>query len=76
MLGRHVYRVHPDERGWMVTKEGEGRPRARFPRREEAIAEAARLAEADHPARVTIDNGDDTIAEERIFGRDPGTDIG
>ena len=62
MLGRHVYRVHPTEQGWTVTKEGEYRPRAEFPGREEADAEAVRLAESDEPAKVMIDNGDGTIA--------------
>ena len=75
MLGRHIYRVHRDDRGWLVTKEGEARPRARFERREEAVAEAYRLGEADRPARVTIDNGDGTLAEERAFGSDPGAEI-
>jgi uncharacterized protein DUF2188 len=76
MLGRHIYRVQPDDRGWSVTKEGEARPRALFARREEALAEACRLAGTDEPARVTVDNGDGTIAEERLFGADPGTAIG
>jgi len=44
MLGRHVYRVHPAEGRWTVTKEGESRPRASFGDREEALAEARRLA--------------------------------
>jgi len=40
MLGRHVYRVHPTEQGWTVTKEGEDHPRSGYPGREAAIAEA------------------------------------
>jgi Uncharacterized protein conserved in bacteria (DUF2188) len=75
MLGRHVYRVHPQEQGWAVTKDGEGRPRAQFDGRDQAIAEAVRLAGTDQPARVTVDNGDGTIAEERLVGRDPGTEF-
>jgi hypothetical protein len=71
MLGRHVYRVHSTETGWTVTKEGEDRPRAGFAGREEAIAEAVRLAGSDEPAKVTVDNGDGTIAEEWLFGSDP-----
>jgi hypothetical protein len=70
MLGRHVYRVHPTEQGWIVTKEGEESPRGGFPGRKEAIAEAARLAGSDEPAKVTVDNGDGTIAEEWLFGSD------
>ena len=71
MLGRHVYRVHAVEEGWIVTKEREDRPRAEFPDREKAISEAVRLAEADEPAKVTIENGDGTIANEWLFGTDP-----
>jgi len=71
MLGRHVYRVHPVEEGWVVTKEGEDHPRGEFPDREKAISDAVRLAEADEPAKVTIENGDGTIANEWLFGTDP-----
>jgi Uncharacterized protein conserved in bacteria (DUF2188) len=71
MLGRHVYRVHSTDAGWTVTKEGEDRPRASFAGREEAIAEAVRLAGRDEPAKVTVDNGDGTISEEWLFGSDP-----
>ena len=63
MLGRHVYRVHPTEQGWTVTKEGEDHPRSGFPDREQAIAEAVRLAESDEPAKVTVDTGDGTIVD-------------
>ena len=76
MLGRHVYRVHPTAQGWTVTKEGEDHPRSGFPGREEAIAEAVRLAESDEPAKVTVDNGDGTIAEEWLFGSDPVAELG
>jgi hypothetical protein len=76
MLGRHVYRVHPTEQGWMVTKEGEAQPRDSFPGREEAIAEAVRLAESDEPAKVTVDDGDGTIVEEWLFGSDAVTELG
>jgi hypothetical protein len=70
MLGRYVYRVHPAEGRWTVTKEGEGRPRAGFANRDEALAEARRLADADQPSKVTLDNGDGIILEEQLFGRD------
>ncbi len=75
MLGRHVYRVHPVDERWTVTKEGEAQPRAGFAGREEALAEALRLAEADEPSKVTVDNGDGVIEEERLFGADPGQSI-
>jgi len=70
MLGRHVYRVHPVGAGWTVTKDGEDHPRVEFPGREEAIAEAVRLAGLDEPAKVTVDSGNGTIAEEWLFGSD------
>jgi len=70
MLGRHVYRVHLADGRWSVTKEGEAEARGAFGRREEALAEACRLAEADPPSRVTVDDGDGIIVEERLFGAD------
>jgi Uncharacterized protein conserved in bacteria (DUF2188) len=76
MLGRHVYRVHLSAEGWTVTKDGEDTPRGEFPGREDALAEAVRLAESDEPAKVTIDNGDGTIAEEWLFGSDPIEELG
>lgn len=76
MLGRHVYRVHPTEAGWMVAKEGEDGPRARCRGREEAIAEAVRAAGSDEPAKVIVDNGDGTIAEEWLFGSDAVEELG
>ncbi|MBO0736361.1 MAG: DUF2188 domain-containing protein [Alphaproteobacteria bacterium] len=76
MLGRHVYRVHRTETGWSLIKEGEDRARSEFAGREEAIAEAVRLAGLDEPAKVTIDNGDGTIAEEWLFGADPVAEFG
>ena len=60
----------------MVTKEGEDQPRASFPGREAAIAEAVRLAKCDDPAKVTVDNGDGTIVEEWLFGSDAVTELG
>ena len=38
--------------------------------RDEALAEARRLADADQPSTVTIDNGDGIILEEHLLGRD------
>jgi hypothetical protein len=70
MLGRYVYRVHPADRSWTVTKEGDGQMRGKFNTREEAIAEACRLADADQPSRVLVDDGDGVILEERLFGAD------
>jgi hypothetical protein len=76
MLGRHVYRVYPTDEGWTVRKEGEDHPRGEFRGREEAIAEALRLAGSDEPAKVTLDNGDGTIAEEWLFGSDLVAELG
>jgi hypothetical protein len=76
MLGRHVYRVHPTEERWIVTKEGESEPRAGFANREQALAEARRLADADQPSKVTLDNGDGIILDEQLFGRDLSQEIG
>lgn len=70
MLGRHVYRVHLEDGSWSVTKEGESQPRGTFGGRSEALAEASRLAQADQPSRVTVDDGDGIIVEERLFGAD------
>jgi len=70
MLGRHVYRVHPVEGRWTVIKEGEDQMRGDFARRDDAVAVAIALAEALQPSRVTIDDGDGVIIEERLFGKD------
>jgi hypothetical protein len=51
-------------------KRGRNHPRSGFPRREQAIAEAVRLAGSDQPAKVTINNDDGTLAEELLFGAD------
>lgn len=70
MLGRHVYRVHPADGNWTITKEGEDRARGAFGGRDEAVAEACRLADTDKPSRVLVDDGDGAILEERLFGSD------
>jgi hypothetical protein len=70
MLGRHIYRVHPGDGRWNITKEGETAPRAIIADQGAAIAEACRLAKLDEPSRVTIDDGDGKILEERLFGAD------
>ena len=70
MLGRHVYRVHPAGGSWTIAKEGEVQSRGRFTGREKAIVEACRLADADQPSRVVVDDGDGVILEERLFGAD------
>ena len=75
MLGHHIYRVRSYGEGWTVVKEGEDRARANFDDREQAIAEAMRLARSDQPAKVRIDNGDGSIAEERLIGRDSSDDL-
>jgi hypothetical protein len=76
MLGRHVYRVHPTEGRWTITKDGESQSRASFAGRDEALAEAQRLADADQPSKVTLDDGDGIILEEHLFGRDLSQEIG
>ena len=70
MLGRHVYRVHPAEGRWSVSKEGDLGSPAEFGRREEAVAEASRRAEADQPSKVIVDDGAGVILEEHVFGSD------
>jgi hypothetical protein len=75
MLGRHVYRVHPAEDRWTVIKEGEAEPRADFGGREEAVAEAWRLAKADQPSKVIVDDGGGIILEEQLFGSDLSQEI-
>jgi Uncharacterized protein conserved in bacteria (DUF2188) len=70
MLGRHVYRVHPTDGKWTITKEGEGHTRGEFGGRDEAITEACRLADADKPSRILVDDGNGLILEERLFGAD------
>ena len=75
MLGRHVFRVHPAEGRWTVTKDGEAQARGAFTGREAALAEARRLAEADKPSRVTVDDGDGIIVEEHLFGSDLSQDL-
>jgi hypothetical protein len=75
MLGRHVYRVHSAGDGWIVTKDGEEHSRGEFTAREQAIAAAVRAAEADEPAKVMIENGDGTIANEWLFGADSAEEL-
>lgn len=70
MLGRYVYRVHPAEARWTISKDGENHSRGDFGSREEALREACRLAEADQPSRVIVDNGDGVILDEQLFGSD------
>jgi len=70
MLGRHVYRVHPTDGRWTVTKEGDAAGPAEFRGREEAVAEASRRAEADQPSKVIVDDGAGIILEEHLFGSD------
>jgi hypothetical protein len=77
MLGRHVYRVTPaGERAWRVAKDGESAPRTTRPSRGEAIDVACNLAAADEPSKVVIESRDGTLADERVFGVDPGETLG
>jgi hypothetical protein len=73
MLGRHVYRVSPAPKGqWLVAKDGEAEPRGTRPSRDTAVAFACDLASADEPSKVSVEDGNGTLAEERVFGVDPG----
>lgn len=74
MLGRHVYRVSPMPNGkWSVSKEGESTPREARETRESAVTIACALAAADEPSKVIVEDTDGTLADERLFGTDPGT---
>jgi hypothetical protein len=75
MLGRHVYRVQPTEHGWTVIKEGENRTRADLSSREEALAEARRMARAEEPSKVVLGDGDGFILEEELFGQDMSDEL-
>ena len=73
MLGRHVYRVSPAAKGhWLVAKEGEAQPRGTRPSREAAVEYACDLAAADEPSKVSVEDGAGRLADERVFGVDPG----
>jgi Uncharacterized protein conserved in bacteria (DUF2188) len=76
MLGRHVYRVSPSPQGgWQVAKDGEAGPRAQPPTREAALTLARDLAAADAPSKILVLEADGTLADERLFGADPGETI-
>lgn len=75
MLGRHVYRVTAGAGGWTVRKEGEIEDRGSFAQREQALAEACRLAADEPPSRVTVADGDGVLLEERLFGSDLGQEL-
>ena len=70
MPGRHVYRIHPTDRGWTLTKDGEDHPRADFAGRAEVIAKAVLLATGDEPAKVIVDDRDGRTTDEWLFGVD------
>ena len=75
MLGRHVYRVSPTPNGtWSVIKEGEPSARDARQTRDRAVEFACTLAAADEPSKVVVENADGTLADERTFGADPGTE--
>ena len=76
MLGRHVYRVEPEEGWWTVNREGENNPRAGFATREQAVAEARRLADAEQPSKIVLGDGDGIILEEELFGQDLADELG
>lgn len=73
MLGRHVYRITPkDENSWTVRKDGEDGTRGERSDQRAAVEFACQLAADDQPSKVVVENGDGTIAEERVFGIDQG----
>jgi hypothetical protein len=75
MLGRHVYRVSPTPTGtWSVSKEGEPAARDARQTRDRAIEFACTLAAADEPSKVVVENDDGTLADERTFGADAGSE--
>ena len=78
MLGRHVYRVTPGPASgdWLVAKEGEARPRGSRPSRRQALELARELAQADQPSKILVEAPDGTLADERVFGADPGEEPG
>jgi hypothetical protein len=76
MLGRHVYRVSKVGGAWCVVKDGEPAARRELASRDEAVAIACALAKDDEPSRVTVENPDGTLEEERKFGVDPGQTVG
>jgi Uncharacterized protein conserved in bacteria (DUF2188) len=76
MLGRHVYRVQPQDERWTVLKEGETGPRAAFDSRDEAMTEARRLARAEQPSKVVIGDGDGLILNEEAFGQELSDELG
>ena len=72
MLGRHVYRVKPNEAGgWVVGKEGEAAERT-LPSRDAAIAHAVARAERDEPSKVIVEGEHGVIDDEKVFGVDSG----
>jgi hypothetical protein len=76
MLGRHVYRVtSPSDGKWVVAKEGDGRVLGSRPSRGTATELACRLADADHPSKVIVENPDGTLEDERAFGDDAGMKV-
>jgi hypothetical protein len=58
---------------WSVIKEGEPAPRETRNTREGAVTFACALAAADEPSKVIVEGTDGTLADERLFGVDPGT---
>jgi len=71
MLGRHVYRVRPHERGgWRIEKEGDDKTRMRRASQRDAVSAADQLARADEPSRVVVENEEGAIVDERLHGSD------
>ena len=76
MLGRHVYRVVPRDRGrWCVEKEGEKVERGQWPTREEAMRQACDFAARDLPSKVVLEAAGGVLVVERLFGEDTALEL-
>lgn len=76
MLGRHVYRVSPlDSGAWSACKEGEAAPRGSHPTREAAAHHAWKLAQADEPSKVVIEERSGALVDERLFDADTALEL-
>ena len=66
-----AYHVRPHGDVWKVTIPGDSQPLSFHATREEAIARAAFVAQAQPRGRIVIHRGDDTVEREERLGPDP-----
>jgi len=72
MARRKVYHVVPQgESGWAVKKEGAQRASGLYGRKDEAVAEAKRLAKASNLGQIKIHGKDGKFQTEHTYGADP-----